>query len=372
MAIRVAVFKEDAEGERRVAIDPVTAQKLHELGCELTLVNHAGAAAGFPNSSYDDLAVVDTNRLACAQQQIFLAIQLPSDEILQQLPEQAILICQVFAARRPEAVAILQQRNISCFALEWVPRITRAQSMDVLSSQATVAGYQAALLAADLSPRLFPMLTTAAGTLRPAQVLVIGAGVAGLQAIATARRLGAQVMAYDIRPAAREQVESLGARMIDTGIDAEGDGGYARELSAEEKAQQAQRLGEHLARCDVVISTAALPGRAAPKIITAAMVEAMKPGSVILDMAAESGGNCALTEPGNTIVHNGVTVAGPLQLASRSALHASEMFARNVANLMSLLIDNQQLSDDFSDEVLQGCLLTHRGEAVHPSLHQSS
>jgi NAD(P) transhydrogenase subunit alpha len=372
MAIRVAVFKEDAQGERRVAIDPATAQKLQQGAIKLTVVRGAGQAAGFPDSSYADVQIAESNQAACADQQIFVAIQLPSDDILAQLPEQSILITQVFAARRPDALAILQARRISCFALEWVPRITRAQSMDVLSSQATVAGYQAALMAADLSPRLFPMLTTAAGTLRPSQALVIGAGVAGLQAIATARRLGAQVMAYDIRPAAREQVESLGARMVDTGIDAEGEGGYARELTAEEKAQQAQRLGEHLARCDVVISTAALPGRAAPKIITTAMVEAMKPGAIILDMAAESGGNCELTQAGETLDHQGVIVAGPLHLASRSALHASEMFARNVANLMALLIDDEHLIETFDDEVLQGCLLSHGGALVHESLRTHS
>jgi len=246
-----------------------------------------------------------------------------------------------------------------------VPRITRAQSMDVLSSQATVAGYRAVLRAATVAPRLFPMLTTAAGTLRPATVVVIGAGVAGLQAIATARRLGARVEAYDIRSAAREQVESLGAKMIDTGVNAEGEGGYARELTADEKAQQAAKLAEHIAKCDVVISTAAIPGRPAPKIITRAMVEAMQPGSVIVDLAAESGGNCELTQPGQTVRIGAVTVDGPLNLASGAAIHASEMYARNLVNLLELMSGEDGLKVDMDDEVVAGTALTHAGKLVH-------
>jgi len=246
-----------------------------------------------------------------------------------------------------------------------VPRISRAQSMDVLSSQATVAGYKAVLRAASLAPRLFPMLTTAAGTLRPSNVIVIGAGVAGLQAIATSRRLGARVEAYDIRSAAREQVESLGAKMIDTGVNAEGEGGYARELTDEEKQQQAEKLAEKLAKCDVVISTAAIPGRPAPKIITTAMVDNMQSGTVIVDLAAESGGNCELTEPGSTVNHNGVIVDGPLNLASQAAIHASEMYARNLVNLLDLIIDEDTLKIDMEDEVIAGTMLTHQGQLVH-------
>ena len=237
--------------------------------------------------------------------------------------------------------------------------------MDVLSSQATVAGYKAVLRAGWLSPRLFPMLTTAAGTLRPSTVVVIGAGVAGLQAIATARRLGGRVEAYDIRAAAREQVESLGARMIDTGVNAEGEGGYARELTEEEKQQQAAKLAEHLAKADAVISTASVPGRPAPKIISKAMVEGMKPGAVIVDLSAESGGNCELTQPGSTVVHQGVTVDGPLNLASQAAVHASEMYAKNLLNLLDLLLQEDGVKVDREDEVIAGCLLTHGGELVH-------
>ncbi|HSM69549.1 MAG TPA: NAD(P) transhydrogenase subunit alpha, partial [Xanthomonadales bacterium] len=270
-----------------------------------------------------------------------------------------------FAHRNPKLVSALNDCSISCLAMELVPRISRAQSMDVLSSQATVAGYKAVLRAATLAPRLFPMLTTAAGTLRPARVVVIGAGVAGLQAIATARRLGARVEAYDIRSAAREQVESLGAKMIDTGVNAEGEGGYARELTDDEKQQQAEKLAEHLAVSDAVVSTAAIPGRPAPKIISRAMVEAMQPGSVIVDLAAESGGNCELTKPGETVTVGGVIVDGPLDLASQAALHASEMYARNLVNLLDLLEKEEALEIDLEDEVVAGTLLTHNGELVH-------
>jgi NAD(P) transhydrogenase subunit alpha len=252
--------------------------------------------------------------------------------------------------------------------MELVPRISRAQSMDVLSSQATVAGYEAVLRAAGLAPRLFPMLTTAAGTLRPSTVVVIGAGVAGLQAIATARRLGARVEAYDIRAAAREQVESLGAKMIDTGVNAQGEGGYARELTDAEKQQQAAKLAEHLARCDVVISTAAIPGRPAPKIISREMVEGMSAGAVIVDLAAESGGNCELTEPGKTQRHKGVTIDGPLNLASMAAIHASEMYSKNLLNLLDLMVQDGQVTINRDDEVVAGCLLTHGGELVHSGM----
>lgn len=368
MALKLAVIKEQAEGERRVAIDPGTAKKLTSAGVSIALEQGAGVAAGFPDSSYSDNEVIQSSATLLAEAQIVAWVQPPTVERVRQMAEGAVAIGLIFPHRNTDLVEALRERKISALALEMVPRITRAQSMDVLSSQATVAGYQAVLMAADLCPRLFPMLTTAAGTLRPAKVVVIGAGVAGLQAIATARRLGAQVEAYDIRAAAREQVESLGARMIDTGVNAEGEGGYARELSDEEKAKQAEVLAQHLAKADAVISTAALPGRPAPKIITEEMVGRMMAGSVILDMAAESGGNCVLTQVGETIDVNGVTVAGPLNLASGAALHASEMYGRNVANLLALLIEDGALAIDVEDEVIKGCLLTHEGQLVHPAV----
>jgi NAD(P) transhydrogenase subunit alpha len=264
----------------------------------------------------------------------------------------------------PARVQALVAGKLSAFSLERLPRTTRAQAMDVLSSQAGMAGYKAVLIAAQLAPRFFPMLTTAAGTIRPSKVLIVGAGVAGLQAIATARRLGAQVEGFDVRPETREQIESLGGRFLDLGVSAAGEGGYARELTAEERAEQQQRLGEHLKNIDVIVTTAAVPGRPAPKIISAAMVAGMKPGSVIVDLAAETGGNCELTRPGETLDIAGVVVAGPVNLASMGALHASEMYARNVFNFLSLMLDKQgQLALDWNDELIAKTCLAHAGEA---------
>src|SRR5690554_6042400 len=252
--------------------------------------------------------------------------------------------------------------------MELIPRTSRAQSMDALSSQASIAGYKAVLMAASLSGKFFPMLTTAAGTVRPSKVLIIGAGVAGLQAIATARRLGAIVEGYDVRAAAKEQVESLGAKFVNIDIKAEGAGGYARELTEEEKQQQQAILAKHVAASDVVITTAAIPGRPSPKILTRAMVENMKGGSVIIDLAAEGGGNCELTQAGETLVHNRVTIHGPLNVPGSVANHASELYARNLLNLLSLIIKDGQIQLDLEDDIIQGSLVTHDGVVVHPSV----
>ena len=365
MPIRIAVLKETAEGERRVALDPASANKLAARDFHITIEAGAGAAAGFSDAQYSDCEIGTNREQILAASDAWFWVQPPRPEDLAHARQGSMGMGLVFAHRNPSVVDAMNARSMTTLAMELVPRITRAQSMDVLSSQATVAGYQAVLRAAMIAPRLFPMLTTAAGTLKPATVVVIGAGVAGLQAIATSRRLGGRVEAYDIRAAAREQVESLGARMIDTGVNAEGEGGYARELTDEEKQQQADVLAKHLAKADVVISTAAVPGRPAPKIITRAMVEGMQPGSVIVDLAAESGGNCELTEPGETNAHGGVTVDGPLNLASGAALHASEMYARNLVNLLDLVAVEDELKFDFEDEVIAGTTLTHDGRIVH-------
>jgi len=360
------VLKESAEGERRVALDPATANKLVKRGIRVLVEQGAGDAAGFTDEQYSAAEVLGDTGQILEQADVLMWVQAPGTGVIGKMREGSLAMGLAFAHRHPELVEALNERSINCLAMELVPRISRAQSMDVLSSQATVAGYKAVLRAATLAPRLFPMLTTAAGTLRPARAVVIGAGVAGLQAIATARRLGARVEAYDIRAAAREQVESLGAKMIDTGVNAEGEGGYARELTDDEKQQQADKLAEHLAEADAVISTAAIPGRPAPKIITAGMVEAMQPGSVIVDLAAESGGNCELTRPGQTVNVNGVIVDGPLNLASQAALHASEMYARNLVNLLDLMVgEDTQLEIKLDDEVVAGTLLTHDGKLVH-------
>lgn len=367
MTLTVAVLKEQAPGERRVALDPANAKKLVAKGFRVLVQTGAGTAAGFTDGQYEGAELLDGAAQALGQADIYLWVQPPSPGLLSGLREGALSLGMVFPHRNAGVIEALNSRKASCCAMELVPRISRAQSMDVLSSQATVAGYEAVLRSAQLSPRLFPMLTTAAGTLRPSTVVVIGAGVAGLQAIATARRLGARVEAYDIRAAAREQVESLGAKMIDTGVNAEGEGGYARELTAEEKQKQAGKLAEHLVKCDVVISTASVPGRAAPKIITREMVERMSPGAVIVDLSAESGGNCELTEPGKTVQHGGVTIDGPLNLASLAAIHASEMYSKNLLNLLELMARDGQVTIDRNDEVIAGCLLTHEGQLVHES-----
>jgi len=364
-SLAVAVLKEQAEGERRVALDPASVKRIAAKGFRVLVQQGAGDAAGFLDEQYSEAEIIANEEEILHQADILLWIQAPGVQTLTALKEGALALGLVFPHRNPGIIEALNSRNISCCAMELVPRISRAQGMDVLSSQATVAGYKAVLRAASLLPRLFPMLTTAAGTLRPSSVMIIGAGVAGLQAIATARRLGARVEAYDIRAAAREQVESLGAKMIDTGVDAEAEGGYARELTDEEKQRQADKLAEHLAKSDAVISTASIPGRPAPRIISKQMVEGMSPGSVIVDLSAESGGNCELTEPGSTIRHNGVIVDGPLNLASQAAIHASEMFAKNLLNLLELMVEEDQLKINREDEVVDGCLLTHEGALVH-------
>ncbi|GAB4173045.1 MAG: NAD(P) transhydrogenase subunit alpha [Wenzhouxiangellaceae bacterium] len=366
MSLVVGVIRERAEGERRVALDPAAAGRLIQSGIPVIAERGAGDGAWFDTESWpEQVQWRDQAQEVAAEARVLCCVRRPGAELLDALKPGSVLIGALAAHRDLDQLRQVAERGVTLFPLELVPRISRAQSMDILSSQATVAGYQAVIIAADRAPRMFPMLTTAAGTLRPAKAVVIGAGVAGLQAIATLRRLGAQVEAYDIRAAAREQVESLGARMIDTGVDAESEGGYARELTDEEKALQAQALADHLSRADVVISTAALPGRPAPKIITASMVDGMAPGSVIVDLAAESGGNCELTRPGECIAHGGVIIDGPLNLPSRCARHASEMYARNLYNFLMLLVRDGELVIDMDDEVVRGTLLAHEGRIVH-------
>jgi len=366
MPARLAVPKETLSGERRVALDPGTAARFHKLGVQLHIQQGAGLGAYYNDEDYathGELVADAASLLGNAG--VVLKIQPPSVDEVNMMPEGAVVVSLMQPHRNPEMVKALRDRRITSFAMELVPRISRAQSMDVLSSQAAVAGYKVVLMAAELAPMFFPMLTTAAGTIRPAKVVVVGAGVAGLQAIATARRIGAQVEAYDIRPAAREQVESLGAKMIDTGVSAEGEGGYARELTADEKKQQAEVLARHVAAANVLITTAAIPGREAPKIITRAMLEAMKPGSVVVDLAAESGGNCELTEPGQRIEHQGVIIYGPLNIASTIPVHASEMYAKNLLNFLSPMIQDGELRLDWDDEVIAKSVLTHEGTIRH-------
>jgi len=366
MPITIAVLKESAPGERRVALDPsVVARLSKQQGVQFRLQAGAGAEAGFPDDHYIDATVCQTTAETARGADIVVHVQPPSAAEIGEFEPGCMLISQIQAHNNIDTAQALCDGHITSMAMELVPRITRAQAMDVLSSQATVAGYKAALMAAELSPRLFPMLTTAAGTIRPSKAVVIGAGVAGLQAIATCRRLGAQVEAYDIRPAAKEQIESLGAKMIDTGVSAEGAGGYARELTDAEKQQQADALAKHMTVADVVISTAAIPGRPAPKIVTQEMVEGMKPGAVLVDLAAETGGNCVLTQPGETVSHGDKVIHGPLNLPSSAPVHASEMYAKNILNLLGLMLEEGELKIDYEDEVIAGCLLTREGKLVH-------
>ena len=364
MPIRIAVPKESLAGERRVALDPLTADRFAKLGVEVLLEQGAGAGTYHPDAEYKSARVVDTDTLY-KEADLLLKVQPPSEEEIGRLREGAVVVGMMLPHKYPERVAQLRDRGITAFAMELVPRISRAQSMDVLSSQAAVAGYKAALMAAERSGRFFPMLTTAAGTIRPAKVLVIGAGVAGLQAIATAKRLGAQVEGYDVRSATREQIQSLGAKFVDTGVSAEGTGGYARELTDEEKQKQQAVLEKHIAAADVVITTAAIPGRASPRIISKAVVEQMKPGAVIIDLAAEGGGNCEVTQPGEQIEHQGVIVYGPLNVPSQLAVHASEMYAKNLLNFLTPMLQEGEFKPDWEDEVVSGSLLTHAGEIKH-------
>ena len=362
MPITVAALRETAAGERRVAITPEVAKKLRGKGLRVLLEHGAGAAAGFPDASYPDAEFADAAAVQ-SQADLLACVLPPDDAVWSHLREGTLVVGQLRpygAAARIEAIG---RRKLTAFALELLPRTTRAQAMDVLSSQAAVAGYRAMLIAAESAPKFFPMLTTAAGTIRPSRVLVIGAGVAGLQAIATARRLGAQTEGYDVRPETREQVESLGAKFLDLGVSAAGSGGYARELSAEERAAQQNALAEHLKLVDVIVTTAAVPGRPSPKILSAAMVAGMKPGALIVDLAAEGGGNCELTRPGERVEQGGVVVLGPLNLPAGAPLHASEMFARNVYNFVELLVKDGALAPDFEDELVAKSCVTRAGEA---------
>ena len=354
MAVIIGVARETAPGERRTALTPETCRKFVAQGAGLHVERGAGHGAFFADEAYAEAGarLVDDAAMALANAGLILCVQPPDPDRIRTLREGAMLVGILQPEADPARADALRARGIIGFPLERLPRTTRAQAMDVLSSQAGMAGYKAVLLAAQLAPRFFPTLTTAAGTIRPSKVLVVGAGVAGLQAIATAKRLGAQVEGFDVRPETREQIESLGARFLDLGLSAAGEGGYARALTDEERDEQQRRLGEHLRGVDVLVCTAAVPGRPAPRIVSAAMVGGMRAGSVIVDLAAETGGNCELTRPGETIESGGVAIAGPLGLASSGAVHASEMYARNVLNFVMLLLAEAALALDWDDELL--------------------
>ena len=370
MPLTIAVAREIEDGEKRVALAPDTAKKFSALGAQIRFERTSGAESHFLDSDFPEVTLADSQANAYAGSQLILRVTPPSVEEINQIPEGSVVIGLMRPFESIERLNAFNDRKLTVFALELLPRISRAQSMDALSSQGACSGYQCGLIAAARCTKFFPMLTTAAGTIRPARVLVIGAGVAGLQAIATCKRLGAMVEAYDVRAAAREQIESLGAKFVDTGVSADGTGGYARELTADEKAQQAEKLAKAVAAADVVITTAAIPGKKAPVIITEEMVGRMKYGAVIVDMAAETGGNCALTKAGEHIIANDVNIHGPLNLPSRMPTHASDLYSRNLYNFLSPFIKDGEMKLDWEDEVLSGTVLCHDGQTVHSTVKQ--
>ncbi|NLT35833.1 MAG: Re/Si-specific NAD(P)(+) transhydrogenase subunit alpha [Gaiellales bacterium] len=362
MTVRIGIPKGSTPGENRVALVPGITGKYKKLGVELLLEHGAGAAASFPDELYEDVTFCRNLAELSEQAQVMLSVQPPNLDEVELLHSEQVILGYMYPHRRPEVALALRDRNLTSFAMELLPRITRAQSMDALTSQAAVAGYKAVLMAANMIGRFLPMLTTPAGTIRPAKVLVIGAGVAGLQAIATAKRLGAIVEAYDVRRATREQVQSLGGRFVALEVDAEAEGGYARQLTPEEEEQERALLADHIAQAEVVISTAAIPGRDAPKLIFQDAVERMRPGSVIVDLAAATGGNCVLTVAGEDVIHKGVHIYGPENVPSQLPVDASELYARNLLNFVQLIVKDGELVLDWEDPIISGSVLTHNRE----------
>ncbi|MDA8409355.1 MAG: NAD(P) transhydrogenase subunit alpha [Treponema sp.] len=371
MSVLIGIPRERRAGERRVALVPDLAKKYSALGAGLLVEVGAGEGSHIHDADFAGAETVGDAKTLFGRADLILKVTPPTLEEIAAMKRGAVLLGYLQPWQDSDRIKALMAAGVESYAVELIPRISRAQSMDALSSQGAVAGYQCVLIAAGMCPKFFPMLTYAAGTIRPARVLVIGAGVAGLQAIATAKRLGAIVEAYDVRPETKEQVESLGAKFVDTGVSAAGSGGYARELTEEEKAKQAEKLGKAVAGCDVLITTAAVPGRRSPLIITEAMVAGMKNGAVVVDMAAEGGGNVAGSKPGETLRIGGATIVGPLDLASRMPVHSSEMYAKNLFNFISPFIKEGKLELDRSDEVIAGSCLTRGGELVHAAVRKA-
>jgi NAD(P) transhydrogenase subunit alpha len=365
MPVTIGVLKETVRGENRVAVVPEVAARLAGAGARVLIERGAGEAARFPDALYKEANFEGGVDAVLTAADLLFTVQPPEPAVVEKLKAGAVVAGFLAPHAQAALVRVLKDRRVTSFAMELVPRISRAQSMDALSSQAAVSGYKAVLIGAAALDKFFPMLTTAAGTIRPATVLVIGAGVAGLQAIATAKRLGAVVEAYDVRSATREQVRSLGAKFVDTGVTAEGTGGYARELTAEEKQKQQDVLDARIAAADCVITTAGVPGRPAPRIITRAAVERMKPGAVVVDLLAEGGGNCELTRAGETVDHGGVRVIGPVNLPATVACHASEMYAKNLLNFIKPALKDGALAIDWNDEVFAATCVTHDGAIRH-------
>jgi NAD(P) transhydrogenase subunit alpha len=365
--MKVGVPAETAAGERRVALVPEVVSRLTAKDFDVVVQQGAGAGALIPDAAFGDAgAELVADGAAVWGADVIVKVAPPSTEEIGRLAAGSVLVGFLAPLTSYETTRALVEAKATAFAMEAIPRISRAQSMDALSSQANIAGYKAALLGADTMGRFYPMLMTAAGTIPPAKVLVLGAGVAGLQALATARRLGAQTTGYDVRPEVAEQVRSLGAKWLDLGVEAAGEGGYARELTEEERAQQQQALTDAIKGFDVVITTALVPGRPAPKLVTAEAVEGMKPGSVIVDLAGEAGGNCELTEPGESVVKHNITIVSPLNLPASMPEHASQLYARNVQALLELFVDDEgKLALNWEDEIIAGACITRDGEVIN-------
>jgi NAD(P) transhydrogenase subunit alpha len=377
--MKIAVPRETAEGETRAALTPQIAGQLVAAGNQVLIQAGAGEAAHFPDAAYAEAGATLVPDIAAlyGQAELVLRVGRPSNEEIEMLRPKAVLIGTLGTLANPRLAELLAERGITAISMDAIPRITRAQSMDSLSSQSTVGGYKAVLLAASRLPKFFPLLTTAAGTVRPARGLIMGAGVAGLMAIGTARRLGAVVEAFDVRPAVKEQVESLGATFVEVPMNeeekasAETAGGYAREMSEDYQRRQSELIAERVKAADFVITTALIPGRPAPRLISADMVRSMQPGSVIVDMAAEAGGNCELTEPGREVVDNDVTIIGITNLPATVPTHATQMYAKNVQTLVDHLVHDGKLTLDLEDEITRGATITHGGKIVHEATAQA-
>lgn len=368
MAFTVGVPKETADGERRVALVPESVGRLVKDGVDVAVEAGAGASSFYADAAYEEEGATVVDRAAAFGAEVVLKVQPPSDEEVQMMERRQVLIGFLNPLDQPERAEKLADQGVTALSMELVPRISRAQKMDALSAMSSLAGYKSVLLAANALPKFFPLLTTAAGTIRPANLLVLGAGVAGLQAIATARRLGARVSAYDIREAVREEVQSLGADFVELEVempDMEDESGYAKALAEEKQRQQTELLVPHIGKADVVVTTALIPGRPAPTLVTEEAVRAMAPGSVIVDLAAPNGGNCVLTTPGETVVEEGVTLFGPLNLPSEMPVHASQLYARTLLAVVQAFATEEGFTPDFDDEIFQGACVTHDGAVVN-------
>ena len=372
--MKIFIPNESATGETRVALVPGALRRLIVPEIEVLVESHAGMLSAYGDDAYRTAGATIVSAEAWANADVVLAVGMLAEDQIRQMHSGAVLAGLLSPHRNAARIAVAAEKGITALALEYLPRITRAQAMDALSSQANIAGYKAVIMASERSPRIFPMLMTAAGTIQPAKVLVIGAGVAGLQAIATARRLGALVSAYDVRPAVKEQVQSLGAKFVELPLETSSAAdarGYARELSPEQQHKQRDLMARVVIESDVVITTAAIPGKPAPKLIPDEVVARMQTGAVIVDLAAESGGNCQSTEPGKTIEKNGVTIVGITNVAGTAPFHASQMYAKNLVNLMKLLLTTDGgLNIDPADEIIAGILLCRGGQIVHPGMKE--